>query len=271
MRTRSMVLGALAGLAFGAAPAAAQDPVTVTASGDQQTPLFQFSPPEITVTVGQEVRFTNALGTHNVHFDGEEPLFEAAMPGVGGWATTPTKTFTVPGRYRYVCDPHEITRGMIGFVVVETPAPPPAPAPPPPAPAPPAPTPPAPPAPAPPAPTPMPAGGEPAAAAVRALAVTRTRFCTRASATCRRPGVVLRVELTARGVLAGRLERRPPRRGASYRAFGRLDFGAVPAGPRTLRFSRTASGRRLTPGRYRLRMTLDGRAARTLRFVVRAS
>jgi hypothetical protein len=108
-------------------------------------------------------------------------------------------------------------------------------------------------------------------AVVERLDVARTRFCTRRSRSCKRPGVVLRVELTAQGALAGRLERRPLSGKAGFRRYGRVDFGAVPAGARTLRFTRTKAGRRLQPGRYKLAVTLDGKAARTLRFVVRPS
>ncbi len=258
---------ALAGAAGAAAPAAAQEPVTVEASS------FRFTPARVTVAPGQVVRFTNAGGFHNVHFDGEERLFAPAPPEAPVWRAAPAKSFAAPGEYRFICDPH-VGQGMVGTVVVQAPAGGPPPAGPPPAGSPPpAPAPPVEPAPAP-APVPPPAPPAPpeqAPAEVRRLELSGTRFCTRRGRTCRRPGIVLRVDLTAPGRLAGRLERRPLERGGRYRPFGRVELGTVPAGPRTVRFARTSAGRRLAPGRYRLRATVDGRAAGILRFEVRAS
>jgi plastocyanin len=240
MRARPIALGlVVVGVAIAAAPAGAQEPVTVEASN------FKFTPASVTVTVGQAVRFTNAGGTHNVHFSGEASLFSPAPPEGPAWLAGPSKTFVTAGEYRFVCDPHQ-GLGMQGTVVVQAPTPAPGPA-----------------APQPPAPA------APAPAAVRRLELVRERVCTRPGRTCRHPGVVLRVDLTARGELTGRLERRPLGRRAAYRPFGRVALGTVPAGLRSVRFTRTASGRRLKPGRYRLEVALDGRAARTLRFVVR--
>jgi plastocyanin len=242
MGTRPVALGlAVVGVAIAAAPAGAQEPVTVEASD------FKFTPASVTVTIGQAVRFTNAGGSHNVHFSGEASLFSPAPPDGPAWLAGPSKTFPTAGEYRFVCDPHQ-DLGMRGTVVVQAPAPAPAPGPGAPG---------------------APAPAAPAPAAVRRLELARERVCTRPGRTCRRPGVVLRVDLTARGELTGRLERRPLGRRAAYRPFGRVALGTVPAGLRSVRFTRTASGRRLKPGRYRLEVALDGRAARTLRFVVR--
>ena len=72
----------------------------------------------------------------------------------------------------------------------------------------------------------------------------------------------IRIDLSAPARVTGTLKRRAKR-------FGRVDFGTVAAGPRTLRFQRTTSGRRLKAGRYALALSVDGAAAETLRFRVR--
>jgi hypothetical protein len=83
---------------------------------------------------------------------------------------------------------------------------------------------------------------------------------------CRRPGARLRIDLSAPADVRGTLRRRAP--GARrFRAFGRLRFGRVGAGARTLTFTRTAAGRRLRPGRYTLALHAAG-TRRTLAFRV---
>ena len=244
MRARPIALGlAVVGAAIAAVPAQAQDPVTVEAGN------YSFTPASVTVAIGQTVRFTNAGGTHNVHFNGEASLFAPALPSGAAWLAGPSKTFLTAGEYRFVCDPHQ-DLGMQGTVVVQASAVEPVPSPPTPG---------------------APAPGAPAPAAIRRLELARERVCTQPGPTCRRPGVVLRVDLTARGKLTGRLERKPLGRRLAYRPFGRVALGTLPAGLRSVRFTRTASGRRLTAGRYRLQVALDGRAARTLRFTVRTA
>jgi hypothetical protein len=94
-----------------------------------------------------------------------------------------------------------------------------------------------------------------------------TSFCTRRTTTCRRPGVRLRIDLSAAARVTGTLSRRA-RPGARFRRFGSLDFGRVAAGPRTLSFTRTKAGRRLTLGRYKLALKAAG-ASRSLAFRVR--
>jgi hypothetical protein len=69
--------------------------------------------------------------------------------------------------------------------------------------------------------------------------------------------------------VTGTLTRRPPRGRARAKSFGRVSFGNVAAGLRTLRFSKNAAGKRLTAGRYTLKLTVAGRAPQTLRFKVR--
>ena len=103
------------------------------------------------------------------------------------------------------------------------------------------------------------------AATLRSASIA-SRVCMRRGPRCRRPGARLRIDLTAPADVRGTLRRKAP--GARrFRAFGALRFGRVAAGPRTLTFTRTASGRRLKPGRYTLALRA-GAARRALAFRV---
>ena len=97
---------------------------------------------------------------------------------------------------------------------------------------------------------------------MRSLKPAAKSFCARRSAICRKPGVRLKIDLTAPAQVRGVLKRKAKR-------FGSVDFGTVSAGPRTLRFQKTASGKRLKPGRYTLAVTVDGAPAKTLRIRIR--
>ena len=100
--------------------------------------------------------------------------------------------------------------------------------------------------------------GTPAAATLRTAIVSR-EACVRRGPRCRRPGVRLRIDLSAPADVRGTLRRRAP--GARrFQAFGSVRFGRVAAGPRTLKFTRTAAGRRLRPGRYSLALRAGERA-----------
>jgi hypothetical protein len=104
---------------------------------------------------------------------------------------------------------------------------------------------------------------------VRMLRLAAATFCTKRGKNCRKPGVKVQIDLSQPAAVAGTLTRRPPRGKARAKRFGRVDFGTVAAGPRTLRFSRNAAGRRLNAGRYRLKLTIAGAEPRTLSFKVR--
>jgi plastocyanin len=93
------------------------------------TDELTFEPATVTVTAGDTLEWRNPSSVgHTVTADpqkaadpdnvvlpeGAEP-FDSGMIGPDG---TFTYTFTVPGRYRYVCLPHEAA-GMIGEVIVE--------------------------------------------------------------------------------------------------------------------------------------------------------
>jgi plastocyanin len=240
----AVALGVLAATVVGLPRAHGASVVDVRTSG------LTFSPPDVTIAAGDTVRWTRTSGTHNVHIleDG------TTVPGPPSdtWDTV-THTFDQPGTYHYVCDLHQ-DLGMVGTVTVQpvaTPTPTPTP--------PPAPT-----------PTPPPGGGAPPPPQLRSVAVTRVSFCTRRSRSCRRPGVVLAIDLSAPASVRGTLRRAALHGRARYRSFGTVDFGQVAAGRQQLRFSRAASGRRLSAGRYRLVLSAAGTTS-TLRFRVRPS
>ena len=82
-----------------------------------------FTPPELTINVGDTVTWTNAGGFHNVVSDAVDengdPIFSSGPASIDAW--TYQFTFNTPGSYSYVCQPHA-TIGMTGTItVVETP------------------------------------------------------------------------------------------------------------------------------------------------------
>jgi plastocyanin len=248
-------LAALAGLTAAVMPATAADH-RITASD------FSFDPDDLTIARGDRVIFANDGGTHNFIFsDGPSIPNAPADADDAVWDTPPTREFDTPGIYSYVCGNHSFMSGTIN-VTAETPTPTPTPIPTPR------------PGPTPrPTPTPSPAPGpgtRPAAAVqVRALAAAGRSFCSKRRRGCPRPGVRVRIDLSRAAAVTGVLRRRPLRGSARARRFGRVDAGRVAAGLRTLRFSRTAAGRRLSSGRYTLTVRVDGRIAGTLSFKVR--
>jgi plastocyanin len=211
----------------------------------------RFDPPALPIVAGDRVLLRNAGGMHNFVFeDGAEFPADPVPEGDPVWPTL-ERTFSAAGTYRYYCELHgALGSGMSGTITVTaaTPAPGPSPSPQPnPSPSP---------SPEPGGGGPTPSGGQPAQ--VLSLSLAAKTFCLR----CKRPGVRLRIDLSAPARVTGVLKRRTKR-------FGRVDFGTVAAGPRTLRFQRTSTGKRLTAGRYSLALSVGGAAAKTLRFRVR--
>jgi plastocyanin len=240
---RLVLAAATVGLIAAVAPALAAEDHTVTASD------YTFAPRDITIAAGDRVVFANSGGIHNFAFDDGQAFPASPTDSTEPvWDTPPSRTFTTPGTYRFACDLHGPS--MSGTITVTGTAPTATPEP---------------------SPTPAPGSGTPPSGddpvRVRSLASAAASFCVRRGSGCRRPGVRIRIDLSAPARVSGLLRRRSP--SGSSRRFGRVDFGTVPAGPRTLRFRRTASGRRLSAGRYALAVTVDGAAARTLRFRIR--
>jgi len=94
--------------------------------GGTTTPILTFSPAQLTINVGDTVRFTSAGGApHNVHAD--DNSFRCAKgcdgDGQGGNGTpssttwTSTVTFTKAGVVNYHCDQHQ-SMGMTGSITV---------------------------------------------------------------------------------------------------------------------------------------------------------
>jgi len=79
---------------------------------------FQYSPKDLTITVGDTVIWTNSSGNHNV--DGKTSAYPNNPVSFGndlgtGW--TYKFVFTTDGTYDYKCDPH-VALGMVGKIVV---------------------------------------------------------------------------------------------------------------------------------------------------------
>ncbi|TVR38884.1 MAG: T9SS C-terminal target domain-containing protein [Cryomorphaceae bacterium] len=92
---------------------AAQTTVDVTVSNNVYTPA------NITINVGDTVRWTNIQGNHNVNgtqatYPNNPESFGNAVAGPG-WVLT--HVFNTPGSYDYRCDPHLFV-GMTGTVTV---------------------------------------------------------------------------------------------------------------------------------------------------------
>ncbi len=109
MRIRKLVLAlVLVPLAATAAGAVTHD-VTVG-------PGFSFSPPQLTIQVGDSVRWSNAGGLHNVVADNSS--FTSGAPSTSGW--TFTHMFSGAGAFPYHCEVHGGPggAGMSGTVTV---------------------------------------------------------------------------------------------------------------------------------------------------------
>ncbi len=81
---------------------------------------FEFTPRDITVSVGQLVRWENQSGHHNVNgsqatFPTNPESFSSGSPQTGNWSYE--FIFTEEGLYNYRCDPHA-GQGMTGTVFV---------------------------------------------------------------------------------------------------------------------------------------------------------
>jgi plastocyanin len=110
-------------LLAGTVPAMAQGAVV------EMTGNLRFQPETITISAGDTVEWRNTSGAvhtvtadpqkaadpSNVHLPRGAQTFDSGIVQPGG---TFQHTFTVPGRYQYVCLPHEAA-GMIGEVIVE--------------------------------------------------------------------------------------------------------------------------------------------------------
>jgi len=129
MTKRSIgIATAAAALVLSAAPAAPAQDGPPPAAIVNMTFGLKFDPPQVRVRVGEAVEWRNkAIFKHTVTFDpskaadpsrvvlpaGAEPFDSGEIDGGKSWR----HVFTVPGRYEYVCRPHE-DHEMRGVVIV---------------------------------------------------------------------------------------------------------------------------------------------------------
>jgi plastocyanin len=96
-------------------------PCTPVADVVVEVSSFQFAPKDVTIDVGQTVRWENKGGTHNVNgslavFPNNPEGFFSGSPSADNWVFD--YTFTKPGFYEYQCDLH-VSTGMRGTVTVK--------------------------------------------------------------------------------------------------------------------------------------------------------
>ena len=121
----ALALLALAAVALGSGPAAADDPAAVVTMDNG----LEYKPESVTIKAGEAVLWKNeGLLLHTVTADPERAIRDESVALPEGAETfhsgelergdTFRHTFEVPGRYTYFCVPHEAD-GMIGHVTVE--------------------------------------------------------------------------------------------------------------------------------------------------------
>jgi len=257
MRARWPPLVALVGFAVAVVPALASNQSVDAGPG------IQFSSATVTVNAGESVTWTNKGGNHSVVFD--DPSVKPfsgnnnnGAPDTSAW--TATGTFPNAGTFAYRCGFH--TSSMFGTVVVNgaggstgtttttttTPTT------------------------TTPAPTPTIDRTPPSLANVTP---TARSFCSRAGGRCKVAGVTIELTTSEMGTIDGTLKRRPKKgRTRTFRAFGTVRFTVRIAGDNRFRFTKTAEGRRLAAGSYRLTLRAldvsENRSrARTVSFTVR--
>jgi len=75
---------------------------------------FGFSPPSVTINVGDSVTWTGLGFSHNVQTDTDP--FCGGVPVAGG---TCTIQFNQAGTFNYYCAPHRFSQNMVGTVIVQ--------------------------------------------------------------------------------------------------------------------------------------------------------
>jgi len=95
--------------------------VSVGGSTIGGTPPY-YSPQNLTILAGDQVRWTNMSGTHNVKgtqalFPGNPQSFDSGNAQSGGW--TYTFTFTIPGVYNYHCTQNGHAATQFGQITVQ--------------------------------------------------------------------------------------------------------------------------------------------------------
>jgi plastocyanin len=260
------------GIAAGAVvPALAGDRTMAAEATDftvNATPSNQFTPATVTIAVGDKVIWKNTGGTHNVSFnDGSYKQPPQPAPPQG-WVTPVERTFTTAGSFAYICDLHGPS--MSGRVVVQAPG-------------------------TGSTSTGGSTGGSTAGTTTGGGTTTsgggtttttggggtttsehpppptggdddnvRPRL-TALSVTWQKGRLVIRFRSSERATLSGLLARRTGRRFTDAGSLRRL----VVAGLNVLRLRRTATGRLITPGRYRLSLLAFDRSGNRSRPAIR--
>jgi plastocyanin len=215
-------------------------PAIGAAGSVNATPQNTWSQSTVTVNVGEQVTFHNTGGYHDVVFE-DGQLHSPASPSLAAW--TASRRFDKAGSYRFYCSVHGGPggTGMAGVVVVADPS---------------ATT------------TPTPQEPLPTPPVTFSAKPVMGHFCVTKSKTCTRPGIRLRLNLSAADTVKGTLQRRPLKtpRGGTFKAFGSLQLSAK-AGRQTVRLPTTASGKKIGVGDYRLTLTALGKKVTTTFFV----
>ena len=124
---KSIVLGL--SLALSVVIACSSSDSTTSSSSSGTTPVTngvtvssnKFTPASITVKVGDTVTWTWAGGNHDVvsgaNCTNDNVFTRSALQSTNG--ATFTHTFTKAGSFEYFCEPHCVSAGMKGTVVVQ--------------------------------------------------------------------------------------------------------------------------------------------------------
>lgn len=213
MRKHIAAIPVLTVAIFMAAVPALADQSVMTQGGDVYP---AFSPTSLTVMPGEKVTFMHPDGgTHNVAWDdnGVPPM--PASPSITWGTTTPTRTFTTPGVYRFYCQNHGGPNGfgMSGKVIVLNPDGTP-----------------------PPGATPPPDKTAPSITSLKTSA-GKKRF-------------TLKFSSSEKGAASGKLERQNSH--GVYKKFGDVSFSVKKSSSNSITIKKTATGKSLTTGKFRV-------------------
>lgn len=211
--------------------AAVNAPPARAASQSVTLSNFMFAPAALTVVAGDTVTWSyngqdgrgmlygapvGPAAPHNVRFlkDGSRLSGNAdGSPSAAAWSKS--RMFTSAGAFSYYCEVHGAPdgSGMAGTITVA-------------------------------------GGAGPQAAPVLSGGIARGRLCAKRSARCRIPGLRLTLRSSEAATFRATLQLRSTRTGR-LRRFGALRL-RLRAGINRLKVTRTLTGKRLGPGRYRL-------------------
>lgn len=110
-----------AGAATSSGPAAGGKVIVVKLITDGTSNRFE--PNEIEAHKGDVIRYTLAVGVHNVHFLPDSNPGKSGLPPASEMLQLPGQTYDLPvtfapGKYYFQCDPHALL-GMQGHLKVE--------------------------------------------------------------------------------------------------------------------------------------------------------